>query len=344
MNLTNAIPSRSSLAILAAAGLITLCAAVTSTAGIQGSGRARVTAFGPVEVSGTVVVNGVAYDASSARVVIDGHPAALSELHEGHLVAVKGTLARTCSRVWPRKCLVSDVLGEITAVDANAGTILLLGQSVRVTDATSLDPRIEPASVAGLRPGMIVDVSALGDSSGQLIASRVDLEGGLESAQARGVIAGLDATNHTFRVNDLSVDYSGANIEGTLAEGAIVTVQGATMDGGTALIAASAEVFSGYGVPGEKGDLEGIITAFASNADFDVNGQPVLADAGTVYVLHGYTLAADTAVHVTGRFNASGLLVADRIDTKVKKGPKVGPHSNPRAAPPPAHGKKKGKG
>ena len=330
MYLPNAIPSRSSLAKLTLAGLV-LCVAVTTTAGIQGSGRTRVTAFGPVELNGSVLVNGVAYDASSAHVVIDGHPAALTELHKGHLVAVKGTLAADgATGVAEEVSLVSDVLGEITAVDANAGTILLLGQSVRVTDATSLDPRIQPASVAGLQPGMIVEVSALGDSSGQLIASRVELEGGMASAQARGVIAALDASNHTFRINGLSVDYSGASIEGALADGAIVTVQGAAPGGGTALIAASAEIFAGYGVPGERGDLEGIITAFASSADFDVNGQPVIGDAGTAYVLHGEGLAADTLVHVSGRFDASGVLVADKIDTKVKKAKKAGPNSHPR--------------
>jgi hypothetical protein len=82
---------------------------------------------------------------------------------------------------------------------------------------------------------------------------------------------------------------------------------------GGPLAATSVEVFRGVGNVGERGDIKGLISAFASSADFEINGQPVLTDANTVYVLHGQTLGTDLEVRVTGRFDSQGVLIARKV-------------------------------
>ena len=279
-------------------------------------------AFGRITAADGIAVNGVAYDASGARIFIDGRAADASELQMGHVVTVTGTLdANGTTGTATEVALVTDVRGEITGIDADASAVFVLGQTVRVTDETLLGPRIGPAGIAGLQPGMIVEVSGFADADGDFIASRMDTGAGTAAAQVRGAVNALDAQARSLRINDLDVEYSNAIIQGTIAEGAIVTVQGAQgSTGGGPLIASRVEAYAGLGAPSEKGDLEGIITAFASSADFDVNGQPIVADANTKYVLHGMTLDANVAVWVKGRFDASGVLVADKIQTKPAHG------------------------
>jgi hypothetical protein len=67
------------------------------------------------------------------------------------------------------------------------------------------------------------------------------------------------------------------------------------------------------GAPGEKGDLEGIVTSFTSDAEFELNGVRVVGDERTRYVLRDTVLGPDTPVHVSGHFSADAL-VADKVD------------------------------
>jgi len=145
------------------------------------------------------------------------------------------------------------------------------------------------------------------------VASRVDLDPAPIESQVRGVAQSFDSEQRTLRVGGLTVDYSAATTQGVIAEDAIVLARGFQAQRGGPLFASHLEVFGGVGHGGEHGDVEGIITAFASAADFEVNGQPVVADARTGYVLDGQQLGADLQVRVTGSVDASGVLIAHKI-------------------------------
>jgi hypothetical protein len=119
-----------------------------------------------------------------------------------------------------------------------------------------------------------------------------------------------------LQVGGLTVDYSSAKIQGEIAEGAVVLARGVQTRPDGPLFATSVNVFNGVGHAGEKGDVRGIVTTFSSAADFAVNGQPVSADAKTVYVLHGQSLGADLPVRITGHFDASGVLIARKIQAE----------------------------
>jgi hypothetical protein len=68
------------------------------------------------------------------------------------------------------------------------------------------------------------------------------------------------------------------------------------------------------GNPDEQADYEGLVTNFVSATDFSVAGQRVTTTATTAY--EGGTassLAPDVPVEVEGRFNASGIIVATKV-------------------------------
>jgi uncharacterized protein DUF5666 len=295
------------LAILAIAG--------TTLAGIQGSGLMRVATFGRITAVGGVTVNGVEYATANARVSVDGVAADQSDLRVGQVVTIRGTVDRTTGMGTADEiAFVGDVRGVVTAVDRYARAFTVLGQTVRVTDETIIDDA--PAGgAAALSVGTSVEASGFGNSSGELLASRVDTRVADATAQVRGPAADLDAHGRTFRINQLLIDYDDAEVEGRLAEGATVVVQGEVDRAAGTLHAERVDVPLQLGASGEKGDVEGIITSFGSDADFELNGLRVLADEHTHYVLHGAALGRDAAVHVSGRFSFDAL-VADKIEVR----------------------------
>jgi hypothetical protein len=295
--------------------VLLLALAGTTIAGIQGTGFRSLATFGTVEttVGGGLYLNGVLYDTSHARVTVNGRAGDVSELRDGHIVAAQGSGSANGSAIADEIVLDSDVRGEVTSVDEANATFRVLGQTVQLTEQSVLDPQIQPNDIRGLHQGMWVEVSAYERSDGSFLASRVDLDLVPGQSQVRGVVQSLDRLQRTLRVGDLTVDYSTARTQGAIAEGAIVIARGIQVQSGASLFASSVEVFAGVGRAGERGDVQGIVTAFASSTDFELNGQPVLADAGTVYVLKGHTLGADLEVRVTGYFDANGVLIAQKI-------------------------------
>src|SRR5262249_34834849 len=154
------------------------------------------------------------------------------------------------------------------------------------------------------------------DSAGNLVASRIEASTAMSGYRVRGAVQGLDTAAHTFRINALTVDYSGVAPNGTLADGAVVSVQGTMLSGAT-LIATRVQVSAGLNAAAnDQGRIEGFITTFVSNADFTVNGQRVTTNASTDINLHGLTLGLNVSVKVRGTFDASGVLVASKVEVK----------------------------
>jgi len=290
---------------LALSAVLAVIAAGGTSAGIQGSGF-RMAAVGPVEAGDGFVVNGVAYDVSHAQVIIDGVPSDPSALREGHVVSVQSSVsARGAVAIADEITLVSNVRGTVTEVDANARTALVLGQIVHLPDSDA---------GAVIAPGAQVAVSGFSNAAGELVATRLDAEPSGAESQVRGVVEALDSTMRSFRINGLAVDYTSAAVVGSLTPGTIVTARGSATDAGFALLATRVDVAPAVGAPNEKGDITGLVTRFASQGDFDVNGLRVVADGRTKYHLkQGDVLGLDTEVHVKGRFDTTGALVARQI-------------------------------
>ncbi|MGE0581530.1 MAG: DUF5666 domain-containing protein [Steroidobacteraceae bacterium] len=293
--------------------------------GIQGSGRW--VSVGAITGFGSIFVNGVEFATTGAQISIGDRSGTEAELRIGQVVAVQGTVdANGTTGAATRVSFSSNVEGPVTQLDVAAGTFVVLGQTVRVTGATHFDDDIVPSNIQGLAaPGIIVEVSGFPTANGEISATRIEREDPGSEFEVKGVVQGLDTNAHTFRVNALTVDYSGVTPEGTLADGRTVEVKGRTLSAAGALVATRVEVSPGIGAAAnDEVELEGLITHFTSNADFEIAGQRVTTNAGTQFDLKGVTLALDVRVEVEGVIDANGVLVAREVE--------VEPENSARAA------------
>jgi hypothetical protein len=307
--------TRPLLAMAAVLACLFITAGVgTSVAGIQGSGFRS---YGRITQFGSIFVNGVEYDTSAANIRIDGEPGSESRLRVGHVVTVTGELnenglSGTASEV----TFSSDVSGPVAQVDLAGGTLVILGQRIRLLPDTVLDGALPLGGILGLLPGIKLQVSGFPNAAGELVASRIDLVvGGPATSRVKGIVQSLNTTTRTFRLNSQTVNYSDVAPSGTLANGSTVSVYGSIPPGQSSLRATQVDVISGLGgAGGELGDVEGLITVFNAASDFMMGVQRIATDANTQFFLHGKTLGPNLAVKVNGVFDAAGVLVARRVE------------------------------
>jgi len=328
--------SISALTILASAALVACGGGGGGggqTAGIDGTGISTpegVVAVGTVTGFGSVFVNGMRFETSGTSFTIDGSLGTQDDLSVGHVVFVKGTLNVNSSTTGTATQITFDDLveGPITAgsIDTTASSLIVLGQTVHVTADTSFDDSIQPASLAGLSDGDVVEVSGFRGSDGSIQATRIETKSPGSEWEVTGIVANLDSVGFSFDINALSVDYSSALVEdfagGLILNGDLVEVKGSSLSVDGDLIATRVE-FKGDDFAGEDGDraeLEGFITRFVDTSDFDVAGIPVTTTAGTQY--EGGVAAdigLDVKVEVEGDINSAGVLVASKVDIRRAK-------------------------
>ncbi len=112
-----------------------------------------------------------------------------------------------------------EVQGTVSNLDASAKTLSLLGLTVDYSGA----------HVEGqITDGSFVKVEGTYDGS-TLTAYEVEPEsnqGHDENFEARGVVSNLDTSGQSFEMLGLTIDYSSAEVDGALSEGAYVKVEG----------------------------------------------------------------------------------------------------------------------
>lgn len=288
-------------------------------AGIDRGGRTI--SQGPINGFGSVIVNGVHYSTATATITIDGQPGTESQLRVGQVVRVEGTVDANGTTGTARSIRFDDdVEGPIQGIDLAASRLVVLGQTVQVGAATSFDDSIVPRSLDGLQVGDRVEVSGLVGADGLISATRIERSVAAGEFEVKGIASSVDTGARRFLVNGLTVDYSAATLEGFTAgqpaSGDLVEVRG-TVNGSGVLVATQVERRSASlaGTTDDDADLEGLVTRFVSATDFDVAGQRVTTDAATRY--EGGTavnLALDVNVEVEGGFDATGRIVATRVE------------------------------
>jgi hypothetical protein len=288
----------------------------TSDAGIQGSGyQFRMTSYGTVSQFGSIFVNGVEYDISGAQIRINGQPASESQLRVGQVVTVKGNVnADATEGAAADVSVASAVVGPLAQVDLAGGTLVVLGQRIRLLPDTFLDQTLHLGGLLGLVPGITVQVSGFPNAAGEIEATRVDLAVGVVTPRIQGVVQALNPSAHTFKINSQTVNYSGVPPRGPLVNGATVAVEGNIPLLQSTLYATNIDVLSGVGgAPDDLGQVAGLITAFSSAADFMMGSQRVVTDGDTVFVLDGQTLGPNLGVVVRGTFDSAGVLIARQV-------------------------------
>lgn len=310
---------RSSCLLAVSAALVLVIGADDSSAGIQGTGRMALLAVGPITDTGsggsTISVDGTQYGLSQAQIKIDGHSGRATQLKVGQIVTVQSaSLGNGNGNTASSVAFTGSVVGPIDHIDLTSGTFTVLGQTVVVTASTLFGDGIQPAALGALQVGTDVEVSAFATASGQLQASRIDLQTAGAPLQVQGTVQALNSGSQTFQINSLTVDYSQAAVTGPLANASTVTVVATEYPSAGTLHATNVQVSNGDGgVAGMNGQVDGLITSMQSQSAFYVGSQLIVTNSSTHFVLHGSTLAPNLEVKVIGTFDSSGALVADQV-------------------------------
>lgn len=176
------------------------------------------------------------------------------------------------------------VHGLVSKLDNTAKTFEVAGYTVSygsasVTGILADGVRVE---VSGTKAGMTITATSVEVENGY--GSGPDLTGYLEVC---GTLSHLDTTAKTFQILTYTVDYSLAKVEGTLAEGAKVEVEGMLGTGPMPVLKAQqVEVeFSSTGTGSSDFEEEGTVLALGSaEMTLTVGATTYWTDAATLFV------------------------------------------------------------
>jgi hypothetical protein len=294
-------------------------------AGIDGSGTTPpkdAVAFGTITGFGSVTVNGVIYDTTDAVFTVNRETGTQDDLAIGDVVLIQGTINEDGAAGNANSVDFDDnVKGPINSIDPSENSLIVLGQQVHAFVETVFDSSIVPANLSGLSIGDNVEVSGFINSFGEISATRIEKQANGSLLEVTGIVVGLDTDTSRFRINSLVIDYSLATLEdfpaGGIANQQVVEVIGDTVSGAGELVA-SRVIFRQTRIGIREGahvEIEGFITSFVSQTDFEVNGVPTTTNSQTMYPTggSGVDLRLNEKVEVEGEVNENGIIVASVI-------------------------------
>lgn len=309
-------PRRAALAALTSAVLLVACGGIEGTgspmAAIEGTGVST----GGVTGFGSVFVNGVRYSTDRADIVVDGVPASEAALRVGMVVQVIGDVDSDGRSGTARRVEFDQPLfGPIDSIDRHTRQIVVLGQLVRLDDATLFGEGSEDA----LQEGQLCMTSGYPEAGGQWLASLLQCDDGYEAGstvvEVEGLVSALDTNTGSFRLGGLSVAMAGATLDsaqGMLANGALVEVIGRQPQRGGVLNAERIRVRAVNFAPTQSITLEGVIGRFAGLSDFDVGRQRINAASAQRGDDFDLAPASGVRIRLQGSVGADGVIVAAR--------------------------------
>jgi cytoskeletal protein CcmA (bactofilin family) len=286
------------------------------------SSSASMVSVGTITGFGSVLMNGLEFQTTSAAISVDGQSGSQGDLRAGDIVEVKGHQDASGNQdIADDIDFRGDIQGPVSAIDTVAHTLTILGQTVVVTANTSFDDDIAPTSLAGVSVGDILEVSGMSAADGSVQATRIERRPAGTGLQIIGFAAATNAMAKTLMINALVVNFSAATLVDFPStgpkDGDRVEVNGTTLDASGALVATRLELRTGFDFKADAGapaEIEGLITRFASATDFDVAGRPVTTSTATSFEGGSATdLALNLRVEVEGTVNSAGVLMAAKV-------------------------------
>lgn len=284
-------------------------------AGIDGSGsKPDMTAVGPINGFGSVIVNGVRYNTDNARVLVRGESADEIDLNVGDYVTVVGGTNAAGESVAYEVHYQPRVTGEVESVDLERNQFVVLGQTVQLLADTVYASDITPRDIRALTPGQRVTISGPTNAEMVIQATRLAYDEH-PFVELMGQVAGLDTFARSFTLNGQPVSYSPSVDTGGLADGRLVVVRGA-LEGGV-LVADNLAFNQDYrklrNIPSIE--LLGIVQKLRGGDSFFMDSVPVKITSATRFSGVERTHLMDNAkVRVVGALDKSDVLVAQEIE------------------------------
>jgi len=289
--------------------LFTCIGVLAACGGGVGTGGTGAFASGPINGFGSIIVNDVVYDDAMAHIEDDtGIARARTDLGLGTVVEIDSDAVRDDRATASRVRITSERIGRVDAVGAR--TLTVNGLPVRFDSNTVFDASFG-GGAAGIVVGTVVEVHGFATSTpGEVLATRIEPRAGAAVFKFRAAISALNTQARTFQIGSQVFAYaSGVGGVNELADGAFLTVWvNPTPQGGRWSVQSIAQ---GQSRPPDAMEVKahGLITAFTSNANFQVG--PWTVNASTASIDDG-PLALGQRVKVEGRVQG-GVLVATEV-------------------------------
>ena len=305
--------------------LIVLAGSCGSSGGISGSGNlAAGNSVGPIDGFGSVIVNGQRFDSSTATITKDGQLATQGDLRVGQVISVRGDFATLLADTITYRSEIQGPVTDVVVEDPvlGLGTIVVLGQTVRVDSQTVFDG----TSFALLATGQLLEISGPRGANGSVVATFVQSKSALGDYKVVGKVANTIPATRTFTIGGLTVDALTADVGDLPADpsgwnGLVVEAKGNAGDFSSAtntFIASKVEVVVGPSLAaGSTLELEGFVTDFVSPAQFEVLGFPVRTTASTVFQNGtSASLGNNVKVQLRGQVASDGVLLASTCEIR----------------------------
>jgi Domain of unknown function (DUF5666) len=320
-------------------GLLKLLCATVILAGCGGGGSGggggtspdaqSAYAAGPITGFGSVIVRGVRFDDSSARVSDDDDITRSSgELRLGMMAEIESagiTSDDSGSHAKAKEIRFgSEIVGPVFSVAADGSSLVVLGETVKITPTTLFDDRLV-GGLAALVPGTsVIEVHGMLDvATGVYTATRIEPKTTAAFFKLRGVVSGIDKVAHTFKIGNgtetISYDSIAASVPAGLDNGLLVRVKLQTVKAGgqwvATLVAPAVRKVEDH----DEAEVEGTVTAstFATDKKFSVNG--IAVDATNATFPNGTDgIVLGARVEVKGSA-VSGVIIATRVSIETEQ-------------------------
>src|SRR5262249_53243498 len=280
---------------------------------------------GTITGFGSIIVNGIHFDESTAQVMDDDDAAHdANELKLGMTVQVvsSGIDRRSMSAKASRVRFGAAIVGPVSAISAASTpkTLTVLDQIVEISATTVFDDL--PNGFASIKINDVLEIHAFLDTTtGHYLAKRIEPEPGATVFKLRGIVADLNAGAKTFKIGGALIDFSGlatADLPPNFANGLKVRVRLNTVKNASgAWVAIAIRAEQREMEDKDEAEVEGIIPPFPSRASSSVKGLPVNASTaafpdGTAGIVLGARVEVEGAI-------VNGVLVASKVELEDDK-------------------------
>ena len=306
------------MAALGAVSTATLAGCGGGGAELDAEAAAGSLTIGPITGFSSVIVNGVAFDETSATITDDDDMViAAGALKLGMTVEVDSALPEQASQRARARAIRFgwEIVGPVSAIDPAAGTMVVLDQTVRVGEETHFGEELI-GGLAGITIGAVIAVNGFIDvAAGQYVATRVEGRPNAPAYRLRGRIADLDTTAKTCRIGGALISFANTPADRLPREFRDGMMARATLNKQPAAgrwVAIAIRHAAALAASLPRAHVRGAITEFVSAQDFKVNGLAVDARAA-VFPDGTDGLKLGVRVEVLGLLR-DGVLIAARVE------------------------------
>jgi Domain of unknown function (DUF5666) len=167
--------------------------------------------LGRVDGFGSTIVEGQRYTDKQAVITIDENPAAataapLTAVKLGKQIALNTKLDQL-----DQATVGAEVIGPVSAIQADKSAITVLGQRIIVTGHPVITPVIDGFGANDILVGQRVEVNGIRLSTGDILATRLEKRSGEEAVvRLAGTVQMLDSTTQRFSIGNQQISYANA--------------------------------------------------------------------------------------------------------------------------------------